>query len=291
MPSSPIVAQPQSKVSNPSGVKTLVEDSLNGSQLQDSLGSSQQSSTPQPSSSPQQVKQEANALSESTGVSQEEAEEMVTLYHITGSAHWGKTIASKKAQGLTHDQLGGFAIDPERMLKERKNGQIGRGGDDLGPGFYTTDSLDFVRDYANKNFETSDSQSDSALLEFQVPKKKLEALKSTNIDKNDDKTFKQYFKDGFVTYEGGQMVNPKLDSGLSEDYLSGPIQDIAKSKWANGGGKNAPDDHMTTEKIDYGNGNIPLQYSFASKKGVDTLFNDSKSIKSTSMLEFMKEGK
>ncbi len=48
---------------------------------------------------------------------------------------------------------------------------------------------------------------------------------------------------------------------------------------------------MTTKKVDYGNGNIPLQYSFASKKGVDTLFNDSTSITSTSMKDFMKKPK
>ena len=285
MPGTMVAQQKQqkSKVTAPTIPPSTPQDSL-----VDSLPSDSISSAP-PSDS--QTKAQVQQVQESTGVSQQEAEEMVTLYHITGSAGWGNLIATRKAQGKSHDDLGGAKIDPERMLKERKKGDIGRGGDDLGPGFYTTDSLDFVNDYASKNFTDEESQGDSALLKFQVPKKKLEALKSKNIDKNDDQTFDQYFKDGFVTYEGGQMKSPKLDEGLQEDYLSGPIQDISKTQWANGGKQNANDDHMTTKKVDYGDGNIPLQYSFASKKGVDTLFNDSTSITSTSMKDFMKKPK
>ncbi len=46
-------------------------------------------------------------VQETTGVSQQQAEDIVRRYHITGSAKWGELIANRKAEGKAHDDLGG----------------------------------------------------------------------------------------------------------------------------------------------------------------------------------------
>ena len=64
---------------------------------------------------------------------------MVTLYHISNSPSWAKSIDEGKSGGKKLDELA-RPINPDLSKNNRKDDVYGDGrrGDDLGPGFYDT---------------------------------------------------------------------------------------------------------------------------------------------------------
>jgi hypothetical protein len=215
------------------------------------------------------------------------AEEMITLYHISNNPGWATEIATGKGAKTDFDKLR-RPISPtvsSRLRTEKDPYGDGRGGDDLGPGFYTGDSRAFVDKYA-ANY---DKNNPASVLQFTLPKSALDALRVKSIAGDDDATFQQYMKDGFATYDTASKKTslPKLDGQTpTHDLLRGPINDIEAA------GKMKPRLEGTTQSsvgsiLKLGD-ETPLQYNWATKEGVEALYSKSTSITATNMAAWQK---
>jgi hypothetical protein len=210
-------------------------------------------------------------------------DQLVTLYHITNAPWWATQISEAKQKGAEFKDLKN-PIDPYLSLNKRNKGDIegdGRGGDDLGPGFYVGDSPEFA-DYYGKNY---DKNNPASVMKFQIPKSELDKLNRKDIAPDDEETFQDFMKRGFFSYDGKDQHPPELDQKpTGHDLLTGPINDISQTK------ATEPDE----KGMRYHQGGIlkfgdrtPLQYNFATEKGVETLYGKSKSIE-TIVLEAWK---
>jgi hypothetical protein len=215
------------------------------------------------------------------------AEEMITLYHISNNPGWASEIAAGKGAGTGFDKLR-RPISPtisSRLRTEQEPHGDGRGGDDLGPGFYTGDSRAFVDKYS----ENYDKDNPASVLQFTLPKSALDALRVKSIAGDDNAQFQQYMKDGFASFDTATQKTslPKLDGQApSHDLLRGPINDITAAA------KMGPRVEGTTQ---YSQGSIlkigdetPLQYNWATKEGVEALYGKSTSITATNMAAWKK---
>lgn len=214
-----------------------------------------------------------------------QVEEMITLYHISNNPGWATEIASGKQGGLTLDKLR-RPISPDLARNMRKDDPRGdgRGGDDLGPGFYTGNSANFVDEYA-KNYDPSNPAS---VLQFQLPKAALEALRVKSIAPDDNDTFQQYMQDGFSSWDpkAQKAHHAKLDlEAPQHDLLTGPINDIHASvnPKEEGGRK-----YVQGSILQMGD-ETPLQYNFATKAGVEALYNKASSIQASPMADWIKQ--
>jgi hypothetical protein len=208
-----------------------------------------------------------------SGTPKDVIDRMITLYHVSSDTGWAQDIADGKTAKTPLDKLKN-PIDPERGKKLRKQdpSSDGRGGDDLGPGFYTGSSPEFV-DYYTKDHSDSGR---SSVLQFQILESALAKLKRRDIAPDDEQGFKKSMRDGFCTANGktGELSLPALDQGApSHDLVTGPINDIDKAKQLG---------VQTDGDTQYSPGSIlklgdltPLQYTFATQEGVEALYDNS----------------
>lgn len=206
-----------------------------------------------------------------------------TFFHITGSPGFANTLAAgrQRPTPLTHAQLQanhGVSIDPRFTQRSRTaTNPIGdslRPGDDLGPGFYTTDSAAFVDHYLNANFSGGGNEHDARILSFQVPANSFRHLDVQDNRLDDEDTFQRNMRDGFATQDVAtrQISLPRLDAGVGHDIVSGPINDVATPP-------TRPTSDGTTR---FSQGTIlrlanetPRQQNFASRAAVDALYDNS----------------
>lgn len=206
-------------------------------------------------------------------------EEMLTLYHMTtpDGMLWAENLAKEKGKGTPFDKLR-HPIDPD--ITKRKRTDVdpagdGRCGDDLGPGFYTTSSADFVKYYAEKG-QIGGSKGQGGVLSFQIAKKALEeGLKIEDIGADDDNKFKQYIKAGFGRMDAKTEKwtdRPELDTKpTGHDLLRGPINDVDKQTWPVEDGKH----YKQGEILKLPGGEIPQQVTFASQPAAESLYSKS----------------
>jgi hypothetical protein len=203
-------------------------------------------------------------------------EEMITLYHMTtpDGMLWAENLAAEKGKGTPFDKLR-HPIDPEITKRKRTPENPGgddRGGDDLGPGFYTTSSADFVKYYAQKA-GIGESKRQGGVLSFQIARKALEeGFDIEDIDADDDAKFKQYIKAGFGRIDETSRKwtdRPDLDVNPSgHDILRGPINDVDKQSWPVEGGKH----YKEGEILKLPDGQVPEQVTFASQPAAENLY-------------------
>lgn len=204
-------------------------------------------------------------------VTPQDVEKMVTLYHVSSSKAWADAITKGNASKTPLKDLKN-PIDPDYSKNKRKQGPCddGRGGDDLGPGFYTGNSPEFV-DYYTKNDSVT---GDSSVMKFELPEKALAALKRKDIAPDDDVGFKQSMRNGFNTVDTrtGQLSPPKLDQGVpANDLTTGPINDVEAVKNM-GVQTDGTTQYSPGSILKLGN-QTPLQFAFATQKGVETLYS------------------
>jgi hypothetical protein len=220
------------------------------------------------------------AAAKADGKSDKEVEEMITLYHLSGAKGWADKVAKAKGDGKSFDELGSAKIDPDLVKKMRaKDPQgDGRGGDDLGPGFYTTDSKDFIDEYMAKNYK--DNPQAAGIMQFQVPKSALADLAVKQNAPDDEKAFQQNMRDGFYSWDpkAQKAEHAKLDKEKQPyDLVSGPINDVNKAATPlTEGGKNYAQGNI----LKYGD-ETPQQFNWATEKAAQTLYGKSNSISVT----------
>jgi hypothetical protein len=203
---------------------------------------------------------------------EEVIEKLITLYHVSSDKDWANEIANGKAAKKPLDKLK-HPIDPDRGREQRKDNPFGdgRGGDDLGPGFYTGDSPQFVDYYTKDHSETGDS----SVMQFQLPEKELAKLTRRDVKPDDEEGFKQSMRDGFSTKDTktDKWSPPALDKGKPPtDLVTGPINDIAATKKM-GLQTDGETQHFPGSILKLGE-ETPLQYTFATQEGVQSLYEN-----------------
>lgn len=211
---------------------------------------------------------------------EEEVEKMITLYHISNSTKWANGLADAKKQDKKFNELA-QPINPTLSSDKRKtafekgeapaNGD-GRGGDDLGPGFYTGNSAEFVDHYFKNYFDGSANE--AQILQFELPEKALEKMKVKD-NGTDESTFQQNMADGFASAnpKTGKWALPKLDGKPPEQDLAiGPINNPKAEGVTT---KQVGDEHFSQGSILKLGSETPLQYNFSSQKGCEELYANS----------------
>src|SRR5262249_50771791 len=149
---------------------------------------------PQQSPTPSNVSGSPPPVSNGTPMTPQQVEKMITLYHVSSNDSWSQEIVNGKKSNTPLNQLK-RPINPDLSKNRRTESNPcgdGRGGDDLGPGFYTGDSPDFV-DYYTKDH---DLNTGSSIMQFQLPEKALNQLTTENIAPDDLQGFQQSMRDG-----------------------------------------------------------------------------------------------
>src|SRR5262249_31559874 len=196
---------------------------------------------------------------------------MVTIYHVSSRKAWADAITKGNASKTSLKDLKN-PIDPDYSKNKRKQGPCddGRGGDDLGPGFYTGNSPEFV-DYYTKDHSVT---GDSSVMKFEIAEKELAKLTRRDIAPDDDAGFKKSMRDGFATQDTNtkKWSPPELDKGAPPQALvTGPINDIDATKKM-GLQTDGQTQHFPGSILKLGD-LTPLQYTFATQQGVQSLYD------------------